>query len=82
MSGGSSDGARTVLRHTRHMTGHDQRPVSLILRVLPGPAADGELIGQIETVDSGVVAFLRRGDDAVGLLCRAAVSSPEVRRRH
>jgi hypothetical protein len=64
------------------MTGDDQRPVSLILRVLPGPAADGELIGQIETVDSGVVAFLRRGDDAVGVLCRAAVRSPRARRRH
>jgi hypothetical protein len=56
------------------MTGHDQRPVSLILRVLPGPAATGELIGQVETVDSGVVAFLRRGDDAVDALCRAAVA--------
>ena len=64
------------------MTGDDQRPVSLILRVLPGPAAAGELIGQIETVDSGVVAFLRRGDDAVGVLCRAASTSPGERPPH
>ena len=48
----------------------EQRPVSLLLRVMPRPAASGVVIGQIEQVASGVVTYVRSSDDLTALVCR------------
>ena len=50
---------------------HDQ-PVSFVLRVLPGPAARGQLIGHLELVSTGDVVAVRDGDDVAALVCRLA----------
>lgn len=58
-----------------------QHPVSLVLRVMPGQAASGVVIGQIEQVDSGVVTYVRDGDDLAALVCRLVTLPTEPTRR-
>jgi hypothetical protein len=59
----------------------DQRPVSLVLRVMPGPAASGVVIGEIEQVASGAVTYVRDSDDLAALVCRlvAPPAAPPTR---
>jgi len=59
----------------------DQHPVSLVLRVMPGPAATGVVIGQIEQVASGVVTYVRDSDDLAALVCRLVALPTEPTRR-
>ncbi|WP_162942493.1 hypothetical protein [Desertimonas flava] len=50
--------------HARHPA-----PATLLLRVLPRPAADGLVVGQIELVETGTVVDIRAGDDLASLIC-------------
>lgn len=51
---------------------HDRSPVSLVLRCLPAPAADGALVGQVEVVETGEVLAMRDLDELVAHVQRVA----------
>jgi hypothetical protein len=52
---------------------HQARPhVSLVLRLLPERAEAGELVGQVEVVETGEVVVVRHIDDLVDLITRLA----------
>lgn len=53
-------------------TGVRHRPVSLLLRLLPGPAADGTVVGQVETVATGEITVVRADDDLAAIVCALA----------
>ena len=46
--------------------------VSLVLRLLPGPATAGELVGQVEVVDTGERLVIRSVDDLVAIATHLA----------
>lgn len=48
------------------------RPITLILRVVPGAARDGRIAGRVEVVDTGESLPVRTADDLVDLLTRLA----------
>lgn len=50
-------------------------PATLLLRVLPRPAADGMVVGQIEVVDTGTVVDIRADDDLRSVICRLVTSA-------
>ena len=52
--------------------------MSLVLRCLPAPAADGYLVGQAEVVDTGEVIAIRHLDDLVSAVQRLATDSKRV----
>ena len=54
--------------------------VSLVLRCLPAPAADGFLVGHAEVVDTGEVIAIRHLDDLVAVVQRLA-AHPQGERR-
>lgn len=54
---------------------NDGEPVSLVVRALPGPAANGFVVGELESVASGLVVPLRRGDDLVATICDAVATA-------
>lgn len=56
------------------MTGYG--PLSLVLRVLPAPAATGELVGHVEVVATGETATVRCLDDLAEVLRRLAAPAP------
>lgn len=47
--------------------------ISLILRILSGPAADGRLVGQVEVVETGEVIPVHTGEELAELARRLAV---------
>jgi len=49
--------------------------LGVVLRVLPGPAADGRLVGEAEVVATGERITIRAVEDLVALLSRLASSS-------
>jgi hypothetical protein len=51
---------------------HDRSPVSLVLRCLPAPAAQGALVGQVEVVETGEVVPMRDLGELVALVQRVA----------
>ena len=52
------------------------RPFSMVLRALPGPATTGELVGQVEVVDTGEVTPVRSLTELGDVLRRLA--APEA----
>jgi hypothetical protein len=59
--------------------------LTVVLRLLPGPLEDGELVGEAEVIATGQVAYVRGAADIVGLMREAvtsieAQSAPGVRR--
>jgi hypothetical protein len=50
----------------------DRSPVSLVLRCLPAPAAEGALVGQVEVVETGEVLPVRDLVELVALVQRVA----------
>jgi hypothetical protein len=50
--------------------------ISVVLRVLAGPAAQGRLVGQVEVVDTGEVVALSETDDLAALVQRLSAGSP------
>ena len=50
----------------------DKRVVSVMLRCLPDPAADGLVVGQAEVVDTGEQVPIRQVSDLVAMLQRLA----------
>jgi hypothetical protein len=53
-------------------------PISLLLRVLPGPAAAGVVVGQIEEVSTGAVVAVRGEDDLREVVCRLAAAEADA----
>jgi len=52
-------------------------PVSVVLRLLPGPASDGRVVGEAEVVSTGERVAIRAVEDLVRLACRLA-RLPEI----
>jgi hypothetical protein len=51
------------------------RPLSLVLRALPEPAAAGELVGHVEVVATGEVAVVRSLNELGDVLRRVGASA-------
>jgi hypothetical protein len=50
----------------------DRGPISLVLRLLPGPAGDGRLVGQAEVVGTGELVALQAPNELIDLVRRLA----------
>lgn len=48
------------------------RPITVVLRVVPGAAIDGRLAGRVEVVDTGESVPVRNADELMELLTRLA----------
>jgi hypothetical protein len=50
----------------------ERRPISLVLRLLRGPAIDGRLVGQAEVVGTGELVTVHEPDELLNLVRRLA----------
>lgn len=46
--------------------------ISLVLRLLSAPAAEGRLVGQVEVVETGELVSLHASEELADLACRLA----------
>ncbi len=53
------------------------RPITVILRVVPGAALDGRLAGRVEIVDTGDSVPVRDVNELLALLARIAAEQAE-----
>jgi hypothetical protein len=51
----------------------NRSPISLVLRVLREPAADGRLVGQAEVVGTGEMVTVQESSELLALVRRLAV---------
>jgi hypothetical protein len=66
IGGGPSDAGRTLRCDAVNVSAPDgprRRPFSLVLRLLPGPGADGRVVGTAELVETGESVTLQDVDD-------------------
>lgn len=54
----------------------DRGPISLVLRLLPGPAGDGRLVGQAEVVGTGELVTVQAPGELIDLVRRLADADP------
>jgi hypothetical protein len=50
----------------------DRRPISLVLRLLRGPAEDGRMVGQAEVVGTGELVSVQEPAELLDLVRRLA----------
>jgi len=58
-------------------TGPRTRPITVIIRALPGPACERRIVGQAEIVDTGEVVPVADIDDLIAVLHRLGIETAE-----